>query len=313
MTARRLLQRVLPVVVSIASLTYVFVKFDLRGLGDSLSWQVVLIMLPAVLGYGAVTLVIEAASLMRLIDPPESFTSLTAAKIKSASYLLGILNYALGGAALTILLRRRARIGLGESASVVLLISAVDLVVVIAFLSVGLAFAETGDAVVRTGVVTLVGIGFFGGMLLLRMPHSLGPLERIRSLAIFDALRTTPADRLGQLLLLRTVFSVCFVAVAWASFAAFQVPVELGRLVVGMMILAVIGALPIAVAGLGTGQIAVVYVFKDVAPPETLIALSLVLSGGLIALRAALGILFAREYTREALQETRAAGDWEES
>ncbi|TDJ17714.1 MAG: hypothetical protein E2O69_07985 [Deltaproteobacteria bacterium] len=312
MTAQKLLQRVVPVVVSIAALTYVFADFDVRVLSE-LSWQIVLVMLPAVLGYGAVTLLIEAVSLMRLIDPPASFTSLTAAKIKSASYLLGILNYALGGAALTILLRRRARLGLGESASVVVLISAADLVVVTAFLSVGLAFAESGDAVVRTGVVTLVGIGFFGGMLLLRTPYSLGPLERIRSLAIFDALRTTPADRLGQLLLLRAVFSVCFVAVGGASFAAFQVPVEIGRLVVGMMILAVIGALPIAVAGLGTGQIAAVYVFKDVAPPEMLITISLVLSGGLIALRAALGILFAREYTREALQETRAAGDWKKS
>lgn len=312
MTAQKLLQRVVPVVVSIAALTYVFADFDVRVL-SKLSWQIVLVMLPAVLGYGAVTLLIEAVSLMRLIDPPASFTSLTAAKIKSASYLLGILNYALGGAALTILLRRRARLGLGESASVVVLISAADLVVVTAFLSVGLAFAESGDAVVRTGVVTLVGIGFFGGMLLLRTPYSLGPLERIRSLAIFDALRTTPADRLGQLLLLRAVFSVCFVAVGGASFAAFQVPVEIGRLVVGMMILAVIGALPIAVAGLGTGQIAAVYVFKDVAPPEMLITISLVLSGGLIALRAALGILFAREYTREALQETGAAGDWRKS
>ncbi len=308
MTARKFLQRVVPVVVSVAALTYVFADFDVRVLGK-LSWQIVLVMLPAVLAYGAITLVIESVSLMRLIDPPASFTSLTAAKIKSASYLLGILNYALGGAALTILLRRRARLGLGESASVVVLISAVDLVVVIAFLSVGLAFAESGDAVVRTGVVTLVGIGFFGGMLLLRMPHSLGPLERIRSLAIFDALRTTPADRLGQLLLLRAVFSVCFVAVGGASFAAFQVPIEIGRLVVGMMILAVIGALPIAVAGLGTGQIAAVYVFKDVAPPEMLITISLVLSGGLIAMRAALGILFAREYTREALQETRTDDD----
>lgn len=312
MTAQKLLQRVVPVVVSIAALTYVFADFDVRVLSE-LSWQIVLVMLPAVLGYGAVTLLIEAVSLMRLIDPPESFTSLTAAKIKSASYLLGILNYALGVAALTILLRRRAKLGLGESASVVMLISAADLVVVTAFLSVGLAFAESGDAVVRTGVVTLVGIGFFGGMLLLRTPYSLGPLERIRSLAIFDALRTTPADRLGQLLLLRAVFSVCFVAVGGASFSAFQVPVEIGRLVVGMMILAVIGALPIAVAGLGTGQIAAVYVFKDVAPPEMLITISLVLSGGLIALRAALGILFAREYTREALQETRAAGDWKKS
>ena len=116
-------------VVSIAALTYVFADFDVRVLSE-LSWQIVLVMLPAVLGYGAVTLLIEAVSLMRLIDPPESFTSLTAAKIKSASYLLGILNYALGVAALTILLRRRAKRGLGESASVVRVTSAGDRVVV---------------------------------------------------------------------------------------------------------------------------------------------------------------------------------------
>ena len=44
-----------------------------------------------------------------------------------------------------------------------------------------------------------------------------------------------------------------------------------------------------------------VYVFEGVAPPETLIAVSLVLSAGLIALRAAMGALFAREFMREAL------------
>jgi hypothetical protein len=73
----------------------------------------------------------------------------------------------------------------------------------------------------------------------------------------------------------------------------------------GMMILAVVGAIPWAVAGLGVGQLAAVIVFKDVAPDETLIALSLVLSAGLIALRAAMGLIFAREFTREALEETR--------
>ena len=52
-------------------------------------------------------------------------------------------------------------------------------------------------------------------------------------------------------------------------------------------------------------QIAAVYVFKGIAEPETLIALSLVLSAGLIALRVLMGIGVAREFTREALQETR--------
>ena len=86
---------------------------------------------------------------------------------------------------------------------------------------------------------------------------------------------------------------------------AFGIPVEPSRLVVGTMILAIVGALPIAVAGLGTGQIAAVYVFQGVAPPETLVTLSLLLSAGLIALRAGMGALFAREFTREALEQTR--------
>jgi hypothetical protein len=46
--------------------------------------------------------------------------------------------------------------------------------------------------------------------------------------------------------------------------------------------------------------VAAVYVFAGVAPPETLIAVSLVLSAGLLALRAAMGAVFAREFMREA-------------
>jgi uncharacterized membrane protein YbhN (UPF0104 family) len=159
-----------------------------------------------------------------------------------------------------------------------------------------------GDTpVVRAGAVALAGLLGFGGLLVLRAPTPLGPLERLRSLAVFDALRTTPLSRLLELLLLRVTFAGCFVGVAGAAFVAFGIEIPPERLVVGMMILAVIGALPIAVSGLGTGQVAAVYVFQGVAPPETLIALSLVLSAGLIALRAAMGAAFAREYTREAL------------
>ena len=148
-------------------------------------------------------------------------------------------------------------------------------------------------------------MGFFGGLVLLRMPGSLGPVDRLRSLSVFQALRDTPARRLAELFALRVLFSLCFIGVAGAAFRAFEIEVPAAKLVVGMMVLAVVGALPIAVAGLGTGQIAAVYVFRGVAPPETLVTLSLVLSAGLIALRAAMGILFAREFTREALAQTR--------
>jgi hypothetical protein len=165
--------------------------------------------------------------------------------------------------------------------------------------------AETDAPTVRAGIVAIAGLGFFGGLVLLRAPASFGPLERIRSLAVFEALRSTPARRMAELAAMRVSFACCFIGIAGATFHAFGIAIQTSTLVVGMMILAVVGALPIAVAGLGTGQIAAVYVFQGVAEPETLIALSLVLSAGLITLRAGMGMLFAREFTREALQETR--------
>ena len=52
-------------------------------------------------------------------------------------------------------------------------------------------------------------------------------------------------------------------------------------------------------------KVAAVAIFRGAAPPETLLALSLVLSAGLIGLRAAMGLVFARELTKEALEQTR--------
>jgi hypothetical protein len=293
-------------VVSVLTLAWVLTRFDMHALTAALSWRVLLMVAPAMLAYGAFTLAIEAWSILGLLDQrPPGFGPWTAARIKCASYLLAIVNYALGGAALTVLVRRRAGIGLGEAASVVLLISATDLLVVLTLAALGTAATRMEGPAVRAGVVAVVGVGFFAALALLRAPAPLGPLERIRSLSVFQALRATSVRRLAQLTALRLSFSLCFLAVAASAFVAFQIPVEPGKLVAGVMILAVVGALPIAVAGLGTGQIAAVYVFEGVAPPETLIALSLVLAAGFIGLRAGMGLLFAREYTREALQETR--------
>ena len=303
---RKALQRLAPVVISALTLGWVAGHFDMRKVAEALSWEVAFVMLPALLGYGAFTLLLEAFSILRAVDAtPARLGAWTAARIKCASYLLAIVNYALGGAALTVLLRRRAGIGLGEAAGVVLLISMTDLLIVLGLGAAAAATVQAGTLTVKAGVVVLVGVGFFGGLVLLRVPASLGPLERIRSLSVFDALRKRPTRQLVELLAIRIVFAFCFIGIAGATFLAFDVPVPAGRLVLGMMILAVVGAIPWAVAGLGVGQLAAVVVFKDVAPDETLIALSLVLAAGLIALRAGMGLLFAREFTREALEETR--------
>ena len=298
-------KRALPVVGSVASLAWVFTRFDVGGVIDALSWRIVQIVIPALALYGVVTLGVESASILRLVGRrPPGFGAWTAARVKSASYLLPLVNYALGGAALTVLLRRRAALGLGEAASVVLLISLTDLWIVLLLGTLGV-LVHADRLAIDFGLVALGGVGFFGGLVLLRLPASLGPLERIRSLAVFDALRHTPITHLVELAALRLFFSFCFIGVAGSAFVAFDIDVGLAQLTGGVMILALVGAHPIAVAGIGPGQIAAVEVFRGVAPPETLLALSLVLSVGLLALRAGMGLLFAREFTREALEQTR--------
>ena len=301
-----MVQRLLPIAVSAGVLAALLSTVDPASMIDALDWGVARTMLPALLAYGAVSLALEAVSILRLIRPvPHDFGLWTAARIKCASYLLGIVHYALGAAALTVLLRRRARLRLAESASVVMLISVVDLLVLLALASSAAAVSNTGAPVVRAGVLAILGLVCFGGLALLRAPASLGPLERIRSLVIFEALRTTPLPRLGELLLLRVFFISSFIALAGAGFEAFGIELATSRLVVGILVVAVVAALPIAVSGLGTGQAALVYVFEGAADPETLLALSLVLSAGVIALRSAMGLLFAREFTRQALAESR--------
>ena len=69
-----------------------------------------------------------------------------------------------------------------------------------------------------------------------------------------------------------------------------------------------------SVAGLGTGQVAFVSVFGRYGDDEVLLACSLAFSTGLIIMRAGMGLLFAREFTREAfvaarLSDGEAAGE----
>jgi hypothetical protein len=206
-----------------------------------------------------------------------------------------------------VLLRRRAALPLGEALGLVLVISSVDLLVVLVAASSSAAVLGVQPPALRTGLVAFVLVAFFAGVALVRSPASLGPLERVRAMSIFAGLRRVPLARLAELLTLRVLFSACFIAGCASAFAAFEIYPGPARLVGGIMLIALVAALPIAVSGLGTSQAAFVYLFSDVAPAERLLAMSLVLSFGIISLRAALGLCFARELTRDALREARIA------
>jgi hypothetical protein len=305
---RTALQRALPIAVSVLVLVWLLHGVDLAGVAGALNVRVATVMIPALIAFCAVTLWLEAISIHRLVaSPPPSFDLWTAARIKCASYLPGVIHYTLGLGGLAVLLRRRTGLSLGESIGLVLLISSTDLIVALTLASASTAVVGVEAHGLRTGLVLLAVAALVTGLAVLRAPGSLGALERVRALSIFEGLRRVPTPRLAQLLTLRVCFSACFVAGCASAFAAFEIPAPPLRLVSGIMLVALVAALPIAVSGLGTSQAAFVYLFADVAPPERLLAMSLVLSFGIIAMRAAMGLCFARELTREAFQDARIA------
>ena len=101
---------------------------------------------------------------------------------------------------------------------------------------------------------------------------------------------------------MRAIFSTAFVGVAGVSFYAFGLWPGLPRLSLGIMIVALVTALPIAVGGLGTGQAAFLMAFEGVAEPERLLVISLTMTAGMITLRVGRGLAVARDYAREALE-----------
>jgi hypothetical protein len=295
-----------PVLVSGAAFVLLLQRIDFGEVIGLVDADVALVLVPAVLLFCVATLWIEAQSLSHLAAPSSPGLGLwTCAKIKAATYPLGLLNYALGAGGLTYLLRRRGGLGLSEAAGIVILIALFDLGFLVLFSAVGAALLSSETVALQIGVIATGAIGIVLGFIFLRAPISFGPLDPIRDLEIFRAARETPLDRMAVLALLRFCFVMSFILLCGAALAAFDVWVPAGDLAVGMSAVSLVASLPIAVAGLGTGQVTFVYMFRHWGSPEVLLASNLALTAALIVMRASIGLIFAREFTSEALAAAR--------
>jgi hypothetical protein len=303
MRTRRLARNLLPLSVSVGLLAYLLKDLQIGPVLEQATWRGISLLIGALVAFGFSSLWIEGQSLQRLTraHATRPLNLWTAIRIKSASYLLAIVNVALGAGALTFLLRRRSGVGVSEAAGVVILIFAIDLCLLVVAGALG-ATAIATDTVTIRGAALVASLGIIGGAFaLLRAPVSLGPLDWIRELGVFRAARTTPPRLLAELAALRSLLVLGFMFVFWAALASFEVEVPVGPLLLGILAVVLVSSLPIAISGLGTGQAAFVFCFRNWADEHTLLASSLALSIGLIVLRGMMGLAFAGEFTREAL------------
>ncbi len=303
---KRVAKWLLPVVVSGAAFWLLLRQIDFAAVLQHADAGIAAKLIPVVLAYGALSLWIEAQTLSLLAAPSSSVLGKwTCAKMKAASYPLGLLNYALGAGGLTYLLRRRGGLRISEAAGIVMLIALFDLGLLLLLSALGVMLLSTQKVAFQIGVIAVGMIGIAAGFAFLRTPISMGPLDRIRDLELFRAARETPMDRLAVLALLRLGFVVSFILLCGTALAVFDIWVPPGDLAVGVAAVSLVASLPIAVAGLGTGQVAFVYMFRHWGSPEILLASNLALTAGLILMRAGTGLIFAREFTREALAAAR--------
>lgn len=304
----RAVRALLPLAVSAALLTLLARQVDFDAVFATVTRRSLLLLAPALLVQVALSLLIDALSLVRVVPGTGGrLDAATAARIKAASYSFGLVHYALGAVALVVLVRRKALLPMAEATGVVMLISVFDLLALLAITAFASAFLASEAVALRAGLVAALLAAGPLGLVALRTERSLGPLDRLRDLRLLRSVRAMPSARLAELLALRVLFVSVFVALGGIALAAFGIRPPLGDLIVGFSAVALVSALPIAVAGLGTGQLAFVYLFRSSGDAETLLAASLALSAGMILVRVALAATFAREFAREALAGAREA------
>ena len=314
--AREMLRRTLPFVVSAALLAYLFTRIDIRVALDHLTIAKMLAFLPPLALFSIVTLLIEAQCLHRVVAANAAneegagietpLDRLTAARIKAACYLLGVLNYALGAGGLSVLLRRRTGATIAGAVGMVFVISLFDVGSVLVWTGIGGALLPRSEDLLRFGVIGGLVTAIVAGFAFLRAPVPLGPLDRVRDLPILAPARHSPLGLLVEIGALRLLFVGCYVALVGALRRVFGVEVEIMALAFNVGVMLVVSALPVAAGGLGTGQVVFVELFSGAAPDPVLFAMSVFFSMAMILSRALLGALFASEFAREAYLASKA-------
>jgi uncharacterized membrane protein YbhN (UPF0104 family) len=292
----------------VALVAYLAVRIDLRAAIDHLSIATTLRFLGPLIAWNGVTLLIEAHCLHLVTTASgRAISRATAARIKSACYLLSLFHYAAGATALAFLLSRRMESSLSRAASAVFVIALLDVGSVAGMALLAGALMPAAGAGLRSGLLLALLSGVAGGFLVLRSSRGLGPFEFLREIEILAGFRAIPLRTLMELIGLRIVFVACYVGMVAGLFWAFGVEVGLFELALKVAMLLLISALPIAVAGIGTAQVAFVTLFSGSAPDAELLSMSILMSVALTFARALLGLTFARELTRES-REAHDAG-----
>lgn len=228
---------------------------------------------------------------------------------RGASYFIGIVNYAAGGAAMALFFKRRFGVGALEGSASIFLLMLLDLAIVGLAVIVGGSFLPPewmGSVHFLTAAFIL---GAIAHVVFWRAPWSWGALERVRNIQMFSGFRkATVADYL-TLGAIRMPITLLYIVMHALTMSAFGIEVPFIRLFVYVPIQMLVAALPISVSGLGTVNAVQAVLFEPYAAHETIVAHGLAQFFGFNVPRFFIGLLFMREFSRILAEPAKVPDD----
>lgn len=300
----RKLPRLVAIAVTVALLVFLFRKVPLSevivALRSAAPWTVPVLVLAVLLVY--VTDCFATCKTFSWFAAPLTFRETLL--VRGSSYLLAIINYAVGQGAFAYFLHRTRGIALRRCAATVLLIMGINVLALLLLTTVGAAVGarlphDVTDAVLgplhRLGIPvqagTLLG-GLWVAFALYAVLIAIRPAV-LRNRPLFDVLLS--AGPLGYLraLAVRAPHIGALVLFSYLSLRAFGVRVPVIDAVLLMPMVYFVAVLPISVQGLGVTQAAMVLVFHKYAPGSGDAQQARVFAASLTAHVLALAVQFA--------------------
>lgn len=261
MTARRLV----PVVLTAGLLWYFFATTDLDAFTAALQSADVPQFVLRLFAMAAVVLCWDGLCygwLLRRFTAPTSWWEAT--RLRGASWLLNVVNYAAANAMVVAYLKQTKGVGLGKGGSAMIFLMLVDVyaLAIVATLGVLVMLPEHAPAFLVTdaGLAALM----IGHLLYWRRGWTFGPVEKARNLDIFAAFKEAALLDYLKLGGLRLPMIGLFVVYNAMLLPCFGLDIPIAGVAAFSPIISFVTALPISVAGFGTHQVATRELFGTV-------------------------------------------------
>jgi hypothetical protein len=302
----RLLRNLAPVAISVVALYLVYRRVPLADVGRALELAELRWFLPLMLVYFLGVLCSDSWALMqtlRLTLCRASFREIIS--IRAATYLLSLFNYHLGQGGLALYLSRKKDVTLAAAAGSILFMMGINLLMVMGVSAVGTfaAGAPLPRTVSLLVAATMLALPVY--LLMIALP-TLPGVSRLRQTTLF-----APLFRAGlrghALAALVRLPHVCVMVVGhYLALRCFHVEVPVRDALAVLPLILLVGALPIAIQGLGPVQMASIVLlarFSTAATPAmreaAVVAESLSLSSIFLLLQLLTGLLFLPRAMRD--------------